>query len=416
MYAPVVPQPDAGAGTRGYVERVQGIAARFGRVTTWFRELNPWALDAVIGTCFTVLGLVAIFTATDPTNRYRDPDAVAALLSLVCTLPFFVRRRLPLTSIFLSTVGTTLLLTLNYEVSVQTQMMLVAAFSIGSHADGLRRLAGIASLEVGVIVTAAVGSAEGTTADILLAGATYAAAFFLGVATQNRRLYEQQLDQRADAFEREREEEAKRAVADERLRIAQELHDVVAHSMGVIAVQAGVGAHVIDTDPQEAKQSLEAISATSRGTLTEIRRLLGVLRADEAGGYQPAPGLGDLTRLVAEVESTGLPVAVRFDGAPGNLPPGVDLTAYRIVQEALTNVMKHAGPAHATVTIGYEPEAVRLEVVDDGRGVNGSASGGGHGLLGMRERVAVYGGTLETGPVTGGGYRVAARLPYGAPE
>jgi signal transduction histidine kinase len=294
--------------------------------------------------------------------------------------------------------------------------MLFAAFSIGSHADGLRRIVGFGALEIGVVVTAATGSAEGTTADILLAGATYAAAFFLGVATQNRRLYEQQLDERAAVFEREREEEAKRAVADERLRIAQELHDVVAHSMGVIAVQAGVGAHVIDSDPQEAKQSLEAISATSRGTLTEIRRLLGVLRADDSGGYQPAPGLADLHRLVAEVESAGLPVAVRCEGVDVELPPGVDLTAYRIVQEALTNVIKHAGPAHATVTIGYEAEAVRLEVVDDGRGVNGRAGAGGHGLLGMRERVGVYGGTLETGPVPGGGYRVAARLPYGASE
>jgi signal transduction histidine kinase len=392
------------------------MSARLGRISTWFREVNPWVLDAVIGTTFTVIGLVALFTVTDPTNRYRDADAVAALLSLGCTLPFFFRRRLPFTSILVSTVATTLLLTLNYEVSVQTQMMLVAAYSIGSHAAGERRVGGIAALEIGVVVTAATGSAAGTTADILLAGATYAAAFFLGVATQNRRLYEQQLDQRAAAFEREREEEAKRAVADERLRIAQELHDVVAHSMGVIAVQAGVGAHVIDTDPEEAKQSLAAISATSRGTLTEIRRLLGVLRADDSGGYQPAPGLGELTRLVAEVESAGLPVVVRCEGGEAELPPGVDLTAYRIVQEALTNVIKHAGPAHATVTIGYEPGAVRLEVVDDGRGVNGRSSGGGHGLLGMRERVGVYGGTLETGPIAGGGYRVAARLPYGAAE
>jgi len=188
---------------------------------------------------------------------------------------------------------------------------------------------------------------------------------------------------------------------------------VVAHSMGVIAVQAGVGAHVIDTDPAEAKKSLDAISTTSRATLTEIRRLLGVLRADEEGGYEPAPGLGDLDRLLTDIRGTGVQVDVRIDGERHDLPPGVDLTAYRIVQEALTNVLKHAGKASATVTVGYEPDAVRLEVVDDGRGVNGRAAGGGHGLVGMRERVAVYGGTLETGPRIGGGYRVAARLPYG---
>jgi signal transduction histidine kinase len=209
------------------------------------------------------------------------------------------------------------------------------------------------------------------------------------------------------------EEHAALAATRERMRIAQELHDVVAHSMGVIAVQAGVGAHVIDTDPAEAKKSLDAISTTSRATLTEIRRLLGVLRSDGDTDYQPAPGLDDLAHLVTDLDGAGLAVDVQIVGTRHDLPPGVDLTAYRIVQEALTNVLKHAGPASATVTVGYEPDAVRLEVVDDGRGVNGRSSGSGHGLVGMRERVAVYGGTLETGPRTGGGFRVAARLPYG---
>jgi signal transduction histidine kinase len=141
-----------------------------------------------------------------------------------------------------------------------------------------------------------------------------------------------------------------------------------------------------------------------------------VLRANEDGGYEPAPGLGDLDRLVTDIRGAGVQVDVEIDGDRHDLPPGVDLTAYHIVQEALTNVLKHAGPATATVTVGYEPDAVRLEVVDDGRGVNGRASGGGHGLVGMRERVAVYGGTLVTGPRAGGGFRVAARLPYGIDE
>ncbi len=204
----------------------------------------------------------------------------------------------------------------------------------------------------------------------------------------------------------------KRAVAEERLRIAQELHDVVAHSMGVIAVQAGVGAHVIDQDPAEAKRSLDAISATSRSTLTEIRRLLGVLRDDGAAAYQPAPGLADLDRLVADLGDAGLPVSVCVEGSSADVPPGVDLTAYRIVQEALTNVLKHAGPAQAVVTVTYEPDAVRLRITDDGRGVNGTATEGGHGLVGMRERVGVYGGSLSAGPRTGGGFAVVAELPY----
>ena len=209
------------------------------------------------------------------------------------------------------------------------------------------------------------------------------------------------------AAERERDEEAKRAVADERLRIAQELHDVVAHSMGVIAVQAGVGAHVIDNDPAEAKKSLEAISSTSRATLTEIRRILGVLRDDTGAEYQPSPGLEELPKLVHDVRAAGIDVDVKVEGARCELPPGLDLTAYRIVQEALTNVLKHAGPAPR---VGRRRLRARRLAA---RGVRRRArrqrprrEGGGHGLMGMRERVAVYGGTLVAGPKAGGGFRV----------
>jgi len=182
--------------------------------------------------------------------------------------------------------------------------------------------------------------------------------------------------------------------------------------MGVIAVQAGVGAHVIDNEPAEAKKSLEAIAQTSRTTLTEIRRMLGVLRDDDGATYTPAPGLADLDRLVRDVGSAGLEVDVKREGTQSDLPPGVDFTAYRIVQEALTNVLKHAGPARATVTIGYEPGTLSLDIVDDGRGVNGRAAAGGHGLVGMRERVAVYGGSFTAGPRTGGGFGVSIHLPY----
>jgi signal transduction histidine kinase len=300
-----------------------------------------------------------------------------------------------------------------YPSSVPSQILIVGAYSLGSHAKGWRAPAGLAAMELGVGVVAVVGLPDASTGNLVLAGITYAAAFIFGWAMRTRRLYLEQLEERAALLEREHDEAAKRAVADERLRIAQELHDVVAHSMGVIAVHAGVGIHVIDSDPREAKQSLEAISRTSRGTLTEIRRLLGVLRADDGAAYEPAPGLGDLGRLVTDVATAGLPVDLQFDGTPVEVPPGVDLTAYRIVQEALTNVLKHAGDARATVVVGYEPAALRLEVRDDGLGPNGRADANGHGIVGMRERVAVYGGTLEVGARPGGGFRVVARLPYG---
>jgi signal transduction histidine kinase len=243
----------------------------------------------------------------------------------------------------------------------------------------------------------------------------YLAAYLFGAMVRIRRLYSDEIEARAAALERDREQDARRAVAEERLRIAQELHDVVAHSMGVIAVQAGVGAHVIDSDPVEAKRSLEAIAETSRSSLTEIRRLLGVLRDDNGALYTPAPGLADLSALVRDICSAGLRVDVRCQGAATDIPPGVDFTAYRIVQEALTNALKHAGRAQASVTVTYEPGALSLEIVDDGRGVNGRSTDGGHGLLGMRERVAVYGGTFDAGPRHGGGFRVGVRLPYGEP-
>jgi signal transduction histidine kinase len=394
---------------------VESATRSFTRLGRWLRDVDPWLIDAVLGTVFTVVG-VAIVLGDDAGNAFRDADARGVVLALACGLPFYVRRRFPLGSLVAATTALVLLMTLEYPAGFQGQTLVVAAYTVGAHRDGIARLAGFAALAAGVAVVAAVGLPEATTSDVLLAGVTYAAAFFLGAAMRNRRLYMAQLEEQAALIARERDEQAKRAVADERLRIAQELHDVVAHSMGVIAVQAAVGTHVIDDDVDEAKRSLEAISATSRGTLTEIRRLLGVLRSDGETGYQPAPGLADLPALVADVDAAGLPVTVDVEGERHEVPPGVDLTAYRIVQEALTNVLKHAGPARAVVTIGYEPAALRLEVRDDGRGVNGRGTGGGHGLIGMRERVGVYGGSLEAGPVAGGGFRVRAVLPYGDAE
>jgi signal transduction histidine kinase len=370
-------------------------------------------LDAFIGTATTVFGLIGLFQPTDPKFNFTDPNALAVLLALGCSLPFYFRRKAPFAVLMISTTSLVVLSCLDFQANVQSQMLVIAAYTVGAYSSGRKRLISITWIVIGLIVVAAVGIPDATSANILLSGAFYFAAYAVGSSVRNRRLLMQQLEERAATAEHERDEQAKRAVADERLRIAQELHDVVAHSMGVIAVQAGVGAHVIDKDPGEAKKSLEAIATTSRSTLTEIRRLLGVLRADEQGSYQPAPGLGDLGRLVDDIGAAGVPVTLKIVGSHDDVPPGVDLTAYRIVQEALTNVLKHAGPARATVAVDYEPGVIRLAISDDGRGVNGRATEGGHGLLGMRERVGVYGGSLVAEPATGGGFRVVAELPYG---
>ncbi len=239
---------------------------------------------------------------------------------------------------------------------------------------------------------------------VVTAGA-FGIMMLIGWSMQSRR-------RRIAAFDRERTEAEHRAAAEERLRIAQEMHDVVAHSLGLIAVQAGVGIHVIDTDPAEARRSLENISQASRSSLAEIRRLLGVVRAGEAApSYTPAPGLADLPKLAREVTAAGLAVDVRVEGDLDTVPPGVGLAAYRIVQEALTNSMRHASADRTVVRLDNRSGHLLVEVTDDGRGPN-TETPRGHGLVGMRERVAVYGGSLDAGPGPDGGFRVTARIPY----
>jgi signal transduction histidine kinase len=391
-------------------------APRLARLTEWFRGVDPRIIDALIGTAFTVFGLIGLLADKDPHDYYRSPNALAVVLSLFCSVPYFFRRRAPLTVLMTNVVALVILSVMQFGSNVPSQMVLVGAYTVGAHCANRARTIGVVSIALGVLTVAVVGIPDATSANLALTGAIYAAAYLFGSTVRNRRLYTDQLEERAADLVRERDEEAKRAVADERLRIAQELHDVVAHSMGVIAVQAGVGEHVIDRDPGEAKKALAAIATTSRSTLTEIRRLLGVLRDNDGAAHAPAPGLGDLPRLVSDLAAAGLPVEVHANGERLELPPGVDLTAYRIVQEGLTNVLKHAGPATACVRVTATPGVLNLEITDDGRGVNARATSGGHGLLGMRERVAVYGGTLETGPRTGGGFRVAAQIPYGPTE
>jgi signal transduction histidine kinase len=219
------------------------------------------------------------------------------------------------------------------------------------------------------------------------------------------------LRERAERVEAEKKELAREAVIDERGRIARELHDVVAHSVSVMTVQAGGVRRLLHDDQVREREALHAIEETGRRALDEMRRMVGVMRSDDDGAERaPQPGLADVERLAADIRDAGLPVTVTVDGAPTDLPAGVDLSAYRIVQEALTNTLKHAGPARASVTVHYADDHLELIVDDDGSGPrNGRAVG--HGLVGMRERVAVYGGTLEAGPGPSGGYRVHATLP-----
>ena len=217
---------------------------------------------------------------------------------------------------------------------------------------------------------------------------------------------------RAEEAARTREEEARRRAGEERLRIARELHDVLAHNISLINVQAGVALHLMDEQPDQARTALTAIKSASKDALGELRSVLDVLRqADEGVPRSPTAGLGDLDRLVAGATAAGIDVRVVTVGDPRPLPPSVDLAAFRIVQEALTNVTRHAGQATATISLTYGDERLTVSVEDDGRGVNGAGPGSGNGSRGMRERATALGGELEAGPRPGGGFRVSASLP-----
>jgi signal transduction histidine kinase len=343
---------------------------------------------------------------------------VLAILLLLVTLPLAVRRRTPAATLLTAAgalVVAALLVSHSQGIPVEVFLALLLAFySVGAHCDDRRSalVGAVALAAIAVADTARPGtfSASGTRPGAWLA---FAIAWLVGRDLRRRRQRVAELQDRAVQLEREREEQAQLAVAEERGRIARELHDVIAHGVSVIVVQAQAGPHLV-SDPQRVIGVFRAIESSGRDALVELRRLLGILRSgDEQLAIGPQPGLGSLESLVEQVRASGLPVELRIEGEPVHLPAGIDLSAYRIVQEALTNVVKHAGDAAAEVVIRYRARALELDVVDDGHGRTASRNGSGHGLIGMRERVALYGGTLKTGTRDDGGYAVHARLPFG---
>jgi signal transduction histidine kinase len=287
---------------------------------------------------------------------------------------------------------------------------LVALYSVAAH--GSRRLALLAAL----IAAHAIGLSmvldreAADFSDLTLSSLTFATAWLLGDGARSRRLAATQAEERAASLERTRTAEARQAVVEERNRIAREMHDVLAHSVSMMVVQAEAGPVVVERDPQRAIQAFDAISATGRSALTELRRLLGVLREDGAGPLAPQPGIAQLSELVDAVRAAGIDVAWTPLADRPETPPALDLAVYRIVQEALTNVVKHAGPARVVLSVEVAGDRVRIDVADDGLG--GSPAGSaGRGLVGMRERAAAVGGTVTAGPGPGGGWRVTAELP-----
>lgn len=237
----------------------------------------------------------------------------------------------------------------------------------------------------------------------------FAAAWLLGDNLRTRRAYLREVEERAARLEREREANARRAAAEEQARIARELHDIIAHNVSVMTVQAAAAGDAFETQPGRVREALASIESTGREALTELRRLLGSVRpGDASSSFAPQPGLARLDDLIEQVRTTGLSVELTVQGDPRDLPPSVDLSAYRIVQEALTNTIKHAQASKANVVVRYGSEVLELEVADDGRGAVDGAKRG-HGIIGMRERAALFGGELEASPT--GGFSVHSRIP-----
>ncbi|MGH3012884.1 MAG: sensor histidine kinase [Gaiellaceae bacterium] len=382
--------------------------ARFARL------YGDWAL--AIG--LAALVQIEVWTI-DPSHPPGDvgPDGVyssgeraaAAAAGLVLALSLGWRRRAPLAvlavAIAISLVANAVALL--DAATTPAVGLVVAAYSVGAHTQGLRASIGV----TGIAALIAANVADQLSAgDLLFISLILGGAWLAGRAMRNRRERERVLERLTVDLEREREEKARAAVAEERVRIARELHDVVAHAISVIVLQARGGRRSLATDPEETREALDTIEATGSAALAEMRRLLGMLRRDdEEISLAPQPSLRYIDALVAQVRDAGLPVELSIEGEPVEVPPGVDLSAYRIVQEALTNALKHAGPATARVIVRYGDHDLELEVADTGTGAD--PDGAGHGLVGMRERVSLYGGKVEAGPGDGGGFAVRARLP-----
>jgi signal transduction histidine kinase len=398
--------------TRGYARDVTSAAASAA-------ERRPRRSDLLAAGAVTLLAQLETWLG-DP----GDPQAAYAAAALAMTIPLAWRRIAPIAVFAFVFVPLIAMAAAGHplEATYIMLVLLIAVAAVGSHCERRRATAG---LVLGLVLLAAVLVAENLVpggseqqpgaGDLVFLGAILSAVWGLAAALRERGQHAGALQERAERLEREREERARAAVAQERARIARELHDVVAHSVSVIAVQTGSMRRRLRHERPAEAEELAGVEMTARQALAEMRRMLGLLRADDDDlSLAPQPGMDQVDRLVEQVRETGLSVELQRDGRPRPLSPGVDLAAYRIVQEALTNVMKHAGPANARVAVRFGERELELEVSDDGRGAPPSADGSGQGLVGMRERVALYGGWLDARAGSDGGFVVRARLPIGA--
>ena len=387
------------------------------RLRSAYARLPVWVPDGVLALVLMGLGFAAMTVSGESLDPYEAATPLTALLVVAQTLPVAVRRLWTLPALVVVSAALTAHFALGYLPSSGVLAALVMTYTAASRLDGRRKLAAGLVVAAAFVTAFAVDREELNPSNVVGNAAVFAGGWAMGAYVRSRQREAAALRDRTARLERERELLAREAVAEERARIARELHDVVAHSVSVMTVQAGAARRVMATDPGGAAQALGAVEATGREALVELRRLLGVLRQDDQAtdALRPQPSVADLPRLIRDAEGAGLRVERVVEGHVRPLPPGVDLSAFRIVQEALTNARKHGGPAAAArVVVRYGDEDLEVEVTDDGRGASAPPGDGGHGLVGMRERVGLFGGELAVGPADGGGWRVWARLPIGA--
>jgi signal transduction histidine kinase len=394
------------------------------RLSAWerLRRVNPYVWDAILAVVVFAVSVLAgssiSYGSSSPVGepipeaRFRIvfPYGVGALLLIAAAcVPLIWRRRTPLGTLCATSIAVAAYQLAGIQDGLVVFALMVAAYSVAAHRGRGPQLvaAFIISLGAGIMLALLASDPRGRIEIAFILLVSVGLPILFGRISFNRRR----------RIARDRDRAAHDAVAEERTRIAREMHDVVAHAMSVMVVQAGAARTVMNKDTDEATAALERIEDTGRMALAEMRRLLGLQGSDEeTRPLTPQPGLEGLDVLLESVRASGLLVEAVVEGTPRDLPPGVDLTAYRVVQEGLTNALKHAGEAHARVLLRYGAEALEVEVADDGRGPPpDGVRPGAHGLIGMRERVALFGGSLETGTRPGGGFLVRARIPLTEP-
>ena len=409
---------DAARPEPGYRVPVRSVLSS--RLSRWATD-HPFETDvlfaALVG-AMTMLGYVL----ADVDGSERAPDVLGGALIIGQTVAFSYRRRAPLASLLGVALLTVTFWVADYASNFEA-FSLLAVYAATAHGGDDRgrvwRVVGSVVAGMSAIAVAGVLSpSEDLPAAAVVGIATlHITAAIAGEIVYDRRQRVRELEQRAARAEAERGLLARQAVLDERARIARDLHDVVAHGMSVMVVQAGAAERIVLRDPNAAVNALVHIQGAGREALAEMRRMLDVLRSDQSGDRElaPQPTMDDLAQIVQHCTDSGIPTDLVVDGELSTRSAGQEMAAYRIVQEALTNVIRHAGrPAGAVVRVQYRPEHIHVEVIDDGAGAtqNELATSGGHGLIGMRERVDLYHGTLRFGPRPGGGFRVAATIPF----